>query len=286
MVLAEVNARVGSRYRWQRQLVGGEQSGAHLVVEDDRLAVLKWEPAGWKAAQLLRAFPAVLHATDRGWPAARWLAAGPLTGGGAFVLQQHIEGTPMSEWDIDTVRAVIAANARQSGLGSGHAPDDSGQLEAVLSGDHAWKAHVAGFTAAGAVLVEHGDEIVAWAGRAVIPGSDVVHGDYSSSNILLDPHGSTAIFVDCQTIGRGSRIRDLADLYRQSFVYPSPGNTGSSLLRTAATAAEGPKVFAKCAVAVTYNNLAWWVENKPPAEFDEACARLHRLFDDLRHQPS
>lgn len=282
-VLAEVNAQLGSCYRWQRQLPGGERNGAHLVAEDGWLVVLKWQPAGWKAEQLLRAFSAVVHATDGGWPAARWLKAGPLADGGAFVLQEYIEGMPMARLDARGVRAVIAANALQSGLGFSDAPDDSCQLEAVLSGDCAWKAGVADSTPAGAAPVRHGDEVAAWAAPAPIPVSDVVHGDYGSSNILLDGTGFTATFVDCQTISRGSRVRDLADLYRQSFVYPTRSNTGLGLLRTAASAIEGPQVFAKCAVAVTYNNLAWWVENKTPAEFDQACHRLHRLFDDLRH---
>lgn len=284
-VLAESNSSIDGHYRWKRRLVGGEQSGAHLVVEDGSPAVLKWEPAGWKAGQLLRAFPAVVHATDGGWSAARWLAAGPLSGGGAFVLQEYVEGRMMSDLDVSAVRAVLAANVRQSGLAFSDADDHSAQLEAVLSGDQPWKSQVAGFTAAGSRLVEHGDEVAAWAVRVSIPTSDVVHGDYSSSNILLAHDRSSATFVDCQTVGRGSRVRDLAALYRQSFVYPVPRDAGTSLLRAAAIAVEGPEVFAKCAVAVTYNNLAWWAENKTAFEFDRACARLHWLFDGLRHPP-
>jgi aminoglycoside phosphotransferase (APT) family kinase protein len=282
VVLTEVNAQLGRGFRWQRQLVGGEQTGAHVVVGDDQLAVLKWELAGWRAGQLLRAFPAVVHATRGGWPAARWLATGPLRAGGAFLLQEFVEGVPMSVIDVDTAEAVIRANSTQAGRGMAVAVDDSAQIEAVLSGDHPWKGQVAGFTAAGAALVQHGDEVAAWAGAAALPRTDVVHGDYSSSNILISPMNRTVTFIDCQTIGRGSRVRDLADLYRQSFTYPNPANTGTRLLRTAGIAAEGPHVFAKCAVAVTYNNLAWWAENKEAAEFDLACARLHYLFDDVR----
>lgn len=283
-VLTEVNNQVGSRYRWQRPLLGGEQSGAHLVIEDGRSVVLKWEQAGWKADQLLQAFPAVVHATDGGWPAARWLQAGPLHGGGAFLLQDYIQGTPMSHLNTQEIRAVIGANSQQSGLAFRDAPDDSSQLEAVLSGDHEWKAEVAHFTPAGADLIHHGDEVTLWAGHAPIPVSDVVHGDYSSSNILLNQDRSRVTFTDCQSVGRGSRVRDLADLYRQSFVYPTPYNSGLSMLRTAAAIVAGPQVFAKCAVAVTYNNLAWWVEHKPKAEFDLACSRLHHLFDDVRSE--
>ena len=281
-VLAEVNARTGRQHRWQRRLAGGEQDGAHLVLDDGRPVVLKWQPPGWRADRLLQAFPAVVHATDGGWPAARWLRAGRLADGGAFLLQEHVRGRPLRRLDGRGVRAVLAANAVQSGLGFRDAVDDSHQLEAVLSGDCAWKARVAAFTPSGAALVQHGDAVAAWAAPAVIPDSDVVHGDYSSTNILLDADGTTATLVDCETVGRGSRVRDLADLYRQSFVYPEDADTGSPLLRAAATAVEGPQVFARCAVAVTYNNLAWWVEHRTPAAFDQACDRLHRLFDDLR----
>ena len=281
--LSEVNARIGSNYRWRRRLPGGEQGGAHLVVEDDRCAVLTAESAGWRAERLLQAFPAVVHATDGGWPAARWLEVGPLVGGGAFLLQEYVAGTAMSGFDAAEVRTVLAANASQSGLAYGGARDDSAQLDAVLSGRCGWKAQVAGFTPRGARLVRHGDEVVDRAGPALIPSTDVVHGDYSSSNILIDDGGGTATFVDCQAVGRGSRVRDLADLYRQSYVYPSDHGTGLGLLRRAGVDVEGPEVFARCAVAVTYNNLAWWAEHKTPAEFDHACGRLHQLFDDLRN---
>ena len=283
LALSEINARMGSNYRWRRRLPGGEQSGAHLVVEDDRSAVLKAESAGWRAERLLQAFPAVVHATDGGWPAARWLEVGPLAGGGAFLLQEYVAGAAMSSFDVAEVRAVLAANAGQTGLAYGGARDDSAQLEAVLSGSCPWKAQVAGFTARGARLVRHGDEVVDRAGPAPIPSSDVVHGDYSSTNILIDHDGGTATFVDCQAVGRGSRVRDLADLYRQSYVYPSDNGTGLALLRRAAVEVAGPQVFVRCAVAVTYNNLAWWAEHKTPAEFDHACGRLHELFDDLRY---
>jgi len=194
-------------------------------------------------------------------------------------------GTPLSSLGLGDVTAVVVANRRQTGLAFPDAADDSAQLEKVLSGEDEWKSSVANFTRAGAELVRHGDEIVAWAGAVPIPKSDVVHGDYSSSNILIDNAGS-ARFVDSETVSRGTRVRDLADLYRQSFAYPGVLVTGLSLLRAEASAVEGPQVFAKCAVAVTYNNLAWWVEHKTAMEFDQVCARLHRLFDDVHQQPS
>lgn len=134
--------------------------------------------------------------------------------------------------------------------------------------------------------MQHGTRVVARAGAERLPRDDVVHGDYSNSNILLGGSGNAATFIDCETIARGSRVRDLADLYRQSFVYPSGQNTGTDLLRDAGVAAEGARVFATCAVAVTYDNLAWWAENTSVTEFDQACRRLHRLFERLEEDLS
>lgn len=284
VVLSEVNEQLGRDYRWQQELVGGEQTGAHLVRLGDQRVVLKWEPPGWRAEQLLGAFPAVVHATQRGWSAARWLVARRLEAGGAFVLQEYVDGSPVSVIDVVAADAVITANATQAGGGLASAVDDSAQLEAVLSGDHPWRSQVAGFSAAGAALVDHGDDVVAWAGSAPLPGTDVVHGDCSSSNIMISSASGAAVFIDGQTIGRGTRVRDLADLYRQSFTYPDAANTGAERLRAAGVAAEGLQVFAKCAVAVTYNNLAWWAEHRAAADVDRACAHLHRLFDDLRRE--
>ena len=281
-VLAQVNAHLDATYAWQCELSGGEQDGAQLLVDADGvLLVLKWHAAGTKADRLLRAMPAVLDATARGWPAARWLAVGPLDDGGAFLLQQYVPQAVMSRLDAAGVRAVVAANARQRCIAFPGAPDDSAQLESVLTGGHPWTRTVASVSPAGEALVRHGTRVVARAGAEPLPRDDVVHGDCSSSNILLDATGSVATFIDCETIGAGTRVRDLADLYRQSFVYPSERNTGAELLRVAGVAAEGPRVFARCVVAVTYNNLAWWAEHRSVAEFDQACRRLHRLFERL-----
>lgn len=67
LVLAEFNDRRGSQFRLQRQLSGGEQNGAYVLVDDELASVLKWQPVPWKVEQLLRAFPAVRYDADRGW---------------------------------------------------------------------------------------------------------------------------------------------------------------------------------------------------------------------------
>jgi aminoglycoside phosphotransferase (APT) family kinase protein len=278
--LAGIQAQTGLRLQVLRALPGGEQGGAHLVAAGaDRTLVLKLQADRHKAERLLRAVPVVDHAVRHGWPAAAWVQAGRLHDGTAFVLQEYVPGRPITAIDAHTMTAIVEANARQSGLATAEATDDSRQLQSVVR-DHPWRALVRGHSPAGAALVRHGDDAIRRAGPVRLPVTDLVHGDYSTSNMILTGEGAVR-FVDCETVGRGTRVRDLADLYRQCFMYPGTPAAARQILRDHATAIAGPAVFATCAVAVSYNNLAWWVENRSPAEFDEACRRVHRLFDDV-----
>lgn len=279
--IAQINALLGLDLRPLRWLAGGEQNGAQLVNgADGRLLVVKLQPELDKAERLLRAAPVIAHAEAGGWPVARWLRVGRLATGTAFVLQEYLFGRPVTGLDAPTITAVLAANDLQSGLACADAFDDSAQIMAVLSGDCEWKAAVADRTAAGADLVRRGDEVVGLVGWPVIPDSDVVHGDYSTSNMLIT--GDRAVsFIDCETVGKGTRVRDLADLYRQCFVYGGASCEALDLLRTHGCEVEDPAVFVACAVATRYNNLAWWVENKTETEFNTACLRLQEMFDGL-----
>jgi len=277
--LTEISAVLGLGLRLDGPLSGGEQNGAHLLrTAEGRLLVLKLQAVAAKADRVLRAAPAVAYAAEGGWPVARWLWVGRLANGTAFVIQEHLIGQPIAHLDRETTQTILAANQRQAGLAWTDAVDDSAQLQAVLDGDCTWKAAVARHTPAGADLISHGDEVVARAGAPAIPVDDVVHGDYSTSNMILTARGNVS-FVDCETIGKGSRVRDLADLHRQCFVYPGASTAAMSLIRAHACAVAGPQIFATCTVAVSYNNLAWWVENKSKTEFDAVCSRLHHLFN-------
>lgn len=276
--VAEISALLALDLRSHGALIGGEQNGAHLLrTAQGRWLVLKVQPEPSKAERVLRAAPAVAHAAAGGWPVARWLWVGRLANGAAYVIQEHLNGQPLTRLDRQTTQAILTANQQQGGLAWTDAVDDSAQLQAVVDGDCSWKTAVARHTAAGADLIAHGDHVVARAGAPEIPVDDVVHGDYSTSNMLLTDHG-TVSFVDCETISKGSRVRDLADLHRQGFVHPGASHPAMDLLQAQACAVAGPQVFATCTVAVSYKNLAWWVDNRSLTEFDAACSRLQDLF--------
>lgn len=279
--MAEVRARTGLELAVLDPLPGGEQEGAHLVIDGDgRRLVLKVQPDRWKAKRLLRAVPVMDHAVTHGWPAAAWLYAGALSDGSAFLLEEYVEGEPITSLDPITLEIIEKANALQSGLAIPEAVDDSHQLEAVAAGDHPWKTLVRDRSAAGTALIRHGDAVIRRLGAVRLPTSDLVHGDYSPSNMVMTA-GRTVRFIDCETVARGTRIRDLADLYRGAFVYSDPSAVPLRPLCDRACAIAGPAVFATCVVAVSYNNLAWWAEHRPASAFDRACERIHVLFEDI-----
>jgi hypothetical protein len=82
------------------------------------------------------AFPVVQYATDRGWPAARWLSTGRLANGTAVVLQEYVTGQPVTRLDVTTMAAILAANDSQARLAHPDAFDDSAQLAAVSTSPH------------------------------------------------------------------------------------------------------------------------------------------------------
>lgn len=250
-----------------------------MVTGTGHRLVLKLQPDPSRAARLIRAQPIIADAVSRGWPAADWVRVGSLADGTAYLLQEYVEGAPIGVLDAESLRAIFAANERQSGLALPTAPNDSDQLQAVVSGRHPWKSTVRDHSTAGAALVHCGDELIRRLGPTRLPVCDLVHGDYSGSNMIATRDGIR--FIDCETVGRGTRVRDLADLCRSCFVYPGPAPTVVRLLEDRACAIAGPSVFVFCVVAVSYNNLAWWVENRSAAEFDEARARVRGLFDHL-----
>ncbi|MVA74993.1 phosphotransferase [Auraticoccus sp. F435] len=278
--LTEIQEQTGLELRVVRRLPGGEQGGAHLVAAHDQPLVLKLQPDAARARRLLAAAPVARHGVARGWPGAEWLHVGTLADGTAFLLQELVPGRPISQLDETTVRAVVDANSRQAGLAVAGAEDDSAQLGSVLSGQHPWRALVQERTPAGAALVRRGDGVVRRLGPVALPVTDLTHGDYSSSNLILTPDGAVR-FIDFETVARGTRVRDLADLYRQCFIYPGASAAAVETLRAEACAVAGPAVFATCAVAVSYNNLAWWAVNRSVTQFEGVCERVHLLLDDL-----
>lgn len=280
--IAEVNDHMAAEFKCVNELSGGSQNGAFLLTDGSRHLVLKWQPDPVKAAGLTKAKTVIDFAVESGWPAARWVYVGGSQAGrgsqagGGFHVQEFVTGSSLVDINKSTVGSVIDANRLQSNAAHASAASDKDYLDSVIDGTLPWKSNVSNHTSAGRVLVTKGDQLLRNIGRVTIPVTDVVHGDYSSSNMLLTERG-TICFVDCETVRRGCRARDLADLLRQTYIYGSSPEAQKMLIEEGCSVA-GIEVFSVCAIAVAYDNLAWWVEHKSVEEFDRSCTQLQELF--------
>lgn len=277
-VIEAVGTAVGMQLRLVRPFRGGEQGGALLAEDADGLPLvvtLQSEP--WKTARLLDAEPVMRDAVSRGWPAAAWLRTGRLPDGTAYVVQEFVDGEPLTTIDRAAAEAVVRANRTQRGIGSDTAFDDSAQLLAVTR-SHPWRSAVANRSDEGRAVIDHGDQLLRARGSETLPVDDVVHGDLSAANLLRDPAGRIR-FVDTETVGRGTRVRDLADLLRQCALATWDSTEAEAVLADEALTIAGDGVFTTCLVAVSVNNLAWWAEHRTIEQFDDACSRVLDLFD-------
>jgi len=273
-----VGTAAGIRLRLVRPLQGGEQGGALLVEDADGLPlVVTLQSVPWKTTRLLAAEPVMRDAVSRGWPAAAWLRTGRLPNGTAYVVQEFVDGEPLTTIDRSAAEAVVRANRTQRGIGPDAAFDDSAQLLAVTR-SHPWRSAVADRSSAGRAVVDRGAQLIRTRGSETLPSDDVVHGDLSASNLLRDPTGRIR-FVDTETVGRGTRVRDLADLLRQCALATWDSTEAEAVLAGEARSIAGNGVFTTCLVAVSVNNLAWWAEHRTIEQFDDACARTLDLFD-------
>lgn len=108
-VIETVGTAAGIRLRLVRPFRGGEQGGALLAEDADGLPLavaLQSEP--WKTARLLDAEPVMRDAVSRGWPAAAWLRTGRLPDGTAYVVQEFVDGEPLTTIDRAAAEPPLA----------------------------------------------------------------------------------------------------------------------------------------------------------------------------------
>jgi hypothetical protein len=93
VMLDAVNTEFRDRWQLERRLAGGWNEGAYLLSRrGGSRAVLKWRTS--EPERLLGARERVDAARALGWPAPAWLATGRAPAGGAWVVQEFIDGWP------------------------------------------------------------------------------------------------------------------------------------------------------------------------------------------------
>jgi aminoglycoside phosphotransferase (APT) family kinase protein len=209
VVLGAVNAELGGRWRVERRLAGGWNEGAYLVSRaGGSRAVLKWRVS--EPERLLGARERVEMARARGWPAPAWLAAGRVPAGGAWVVQEFIDGRPPPRLDGFVAEQMIEILGLQASLFPGAAGGWGQWACGVVFED--WdglRDRVRSGVPGGRRIVAAVDAIAAACPPGPLSGQDLVHGNFNLANILATP--GRLWVVDVEAVGAGPRAYDLAE---------------------------------------------------------------------------
>ena len=210
-MLSAVNTELRDRWQLERRLVGGWNEGAYLLSQPDgSRAVLKWRASG--AERLLGARERVAAARARGWPAPAWLATGRSPAGGAWVVQEFIDGRPPPQLDDVIAEQMIEILGLQVSLfpGAGAVGGWGQWASGVVFED--WdglRDRVRTGIPGGRRIVAAVDAIAEACSPEPLSSYDLVHGNFNLANTIATP--GRLWVVDVEALGAGPRAYDLAE---------------------------------------------------------------------------
>jgi aminoglycoside phosphotransferase (APT) family kinase protein len=209
VVLNAVNAELGGRWQVERRLAGGWNEGAYLLSRPGGpRAVLKWRAS--EPERLLGARERVAVARARGWPAPAWLATGRAPAGGAWVVQEFIDGRPPSRLDDAVAEQMTAILDLQAGLFPGAAGGWGQWAAGVVFED--WdglRDRVRSAVPGGRRIVAAVDDIAGACRSGPLSCQDLVHGNFNLANTIVT--AGRLWVVDVEGLGAGPRAYDLAE---------------------------------------------------------------------------
>ena len=208
-MLRAVNAELRDCWELERRLAGGWNEGAYLLSRPDGLrAVLKWRPG--EPERLLGARELVEVARARGWPAPAWLAAGRAPAGGAWVMQEFIDGRPPPQLDDVVAEQMIEILGLQASLFPGAVGGWGEWAWGVVFED--WEGlrdQVRCGVPGGRRIVAAVDAIALACSPEPLSSHDLVHGNLNLANTIAS-RGRLWV-VDVEGLGPGPRAYDLAE---------------------------------------------------------------------------
>jgi aminoglycoside phosphotransferase len=195
-VVAVINQRHNWNWKLDRRCSGGLQGGAWQLSEPGGgKAILKWSTRPRFFTERRSAAMAKILAA--GYPTPAWLAVGRTADSG-YLLEEFIPGEPI-EFTASAARQLVDVIELQAGL----APDL----------DQNWSTYVAADTDAAEYVSALDADLVRKFQRlrtdVEMPGSDMVHGDFNSCNVLAENGRITGV-IDIEAFGRGTRAIDYA----------------------------------------------------------------------------
>ena len=216
-VITLINQRHGTTWSLVRRLPGGYLQGAHEIrgPRGER-GVLKWHPTDLPASQLLAAAQSVERLHASGWPTARWLAYGALPEGGAYIVEEFVDGVVPTRLAANGLEDLLAANRLQADMHPVTQQDWSSYIHGVVFDGEADLVARMRSRRVTAELLTRLEHLTAGADSLALPTTDLVHGDFVLRNMLVSD-GSLRI-IDTAHVGKGTRAYDLACLLLETTV--------------------------------------------------------------------
>lgn len=279
-LIEEINQITGLQLSVRRRCTGGEQGGAWVVqTPADELYVLKWRAAD-RLERRIRTAAAVDRIVAAGYPTPPWRLVGGTPAGICYHLLDFLPGDPIS---LTPETAVLMAEVieKQAGLAPDLDRDWSTYITAnALDDDDQTgpRQFVRDLGPAGQALIEHYDAMLTRYGRIDLPRSDLVHGDFSTGNVLIH-QGRISGMVDIDALGNGTRIIDYAWLVREVFG-TGADPAAADVLRRRAENVAGPDVLALC-VTATALDMVRWVRTRHSGYLKPFLVQMHALADYL-----
>jgi Phosphotransferase enzyme family len=257
-VVAAFNAQQGTPYKLIRKLPTGT-NGAWLVSDNDGIGhIFKWVSTKDIRADLVRA-AAIAHAVDTpATPTPDHEALAYLPQYGTAYVQQYLDGVAAPFPTTRVVNQLIKLSEGFRNRAQPGSADLSAQVrDTVLHDAQGWQAAIAKFSPDGRELVSEFEQLVApyrtFRGRT----TDIVHGDFTHHNALVDDPATDRLtgYIDWETAGRGDRGYDQARLLFDVYVSgPELGHTPEPEAVRALT----DKIIESSGVAGLTVYMAYW----------------------------
>jgi hypothetical protein len=212
-----INQRHGTSWSLIGRLPGGYLQGAYEIRgPGGERGVLKWHPTDLEASQLVAAARSVEDLHAGGWPTARWLAHGVLPEGGAYIVEEFVDGVVPTRLTAGGLEQLLSANRLQADRHPDTEQDWSSYIHRVVFDGEADLIARMRARPVTARLLSRLERLTVDARSLDLPTTDLVHGDFVLRNMLVAD--GALRFIDAAHIGKGTRAYDLACLLLETTI--------------------------------------------------------------------
>ena len=212
-----LNQRHGTTWSLVGRLPGGYLQGAYEIRgSGGERGVLKWHPTDLEASQLVAAAGSVEGLHAGGWPTARWLAHGVMPEGGAYIVEEFVDGVVPTRLSAAGLEQLLRANRLQADMHPDTEQDWSSYIHRVVFDGEADLVARMRARPVTARLLSRLERLTADARSLDLPTTDLVHGDFVLRNMLV-ADGALRI-IDTAHVGKGTRAYDLACLLLETTI--------------------------------------------------------------------